>query len=121
MLQKDIRTVVSMRTRPRSVASLMGLYDSNFIHLGLLAGELTLLKGEHRSCVAADCDLILTVTERTPYTSTLNLTYLLPHQDGSVKFPDMRVRIYHDAHLVEAQQWAEAHAQPVLQALRTRA
>jgi hypothetical protein len=31
----------------------------------------------------------------------------------------MRVRVYHDAHLVEAQQWADAHAQPVLQALRS--
>ena len=25
---------------------------------------------------------------------------------GAVRYPDMRVRIYHDAHLVEAQQWA---------------
>ena len=29
------------------------------------------------------------------------------------QYPDMRVRIYHDAHLVEAQQWAGVHTQPL--------
>ena len=33
----------------------------------------------------------------------------------------MRVRVYHDAHLVEAHEWAGSHAQPVLKALRTHA
>ncbi len=99
----------------------MGLYESNYIRLGWLAGSLAALRGEYRSSVAADCDLVLTVTERSPYTSTLTLTYLLPAQDGARKYPDMGVRVYHDARLVEAQQWADAHAQPVLQALRSRA
>jgi uncharacterized protein YqiB (DUF1249 family) len=121
VLQTDTQMLVSWRTRPRSFVALMGLYESNFIRLGWLAGELAALKGQQRSCVAADCDLVLTVTERSPYTSTLSLTYVLPEEDGALKFPDMRVRIYHDARLVEAQQWADAHAQPVLQALRTRA
>ena len=31
----------------------------------------------------------------------------------------MRLCIYHDAHLVEAQEWAAAHSQPVLRTLRT--
>jgi uncharacterized protein YqiB (DUF1249 family) len=31
------------------------------------------------------------------------------------------VRIYHDAHLVEARQWAAVHGQPLLKALRTHA
>jgi hypothetical protein len=99
----------------------MGLYESNYIRLGWLAGSLATLRGEYRSSVAADCDLVLTVTERSPYTSTLTLTYLLPGEDGALQYPDMGVRVYHDARLVEAQRWADAHAQPVLQALRTRA
>jgi uncharacterized protein len=99
----------------------MGLYESNYIRLGWLAGDLARLAGEQRSCAPADCDLVLTVTERSPYTSTVNLTYLLPDAHGALKYPDMRVRIYHDAHLVEAQQWADAHSQPLLQALRSRA
>jgi uncharacterized protein YqiB (DUF1249 family) len=61
------------------------------------------------------------VTERSPYTSTVSLTYLLADAHGASKYPDMRVRIYHDAHLVEAQQWAHVHAQPHLQALRSHA
>ena len=121
VLLTDTHTVVSWRTRPRSFVALMGLYESNFIRLGWLAGELQALAGHYRSSVPSDCDLVLTVTERSPYTSTLNLTYLLPEQDGALKYPDMRVRVYHDARLVEAQQWADAHAQPVLQAMRTRA
>jgi len=99
----------------------MGLYESNFIRLGWLAGTLASLAGAHCSSVAGDCDLVLTVTERSPYTSTLALSYLLPGAHGAGTYPDMRLRIYHDAHLVEAQQWATAHTQPLLKALRTRA
>jgi uncharacterized protein len=99
----------------------MGLYESNFIRLGWLAGELRALKNTYRSSVATDCDLVLNVTERSPYTSTVALTYLLPDTQGELRYPDMRVRIYHDAHLVEAQQWADAHTRPVLRALRSRA
>jgi uncharacterized protein YqiB (DUF1249 family) len=117
----DTLTPVTWRARPRSFVALMGLYESNYIRLGWLAGDLVALDGRHRSVVADDCDLLLTMTERSPYTSTVNLTYLLPDADGETQFPDMRVRVYHDAHLAEAQEWAGAHGQPVLKALRTHA
>ena len=117
----DTLTPVTWRARPRSFVALMGLYESNYIRLGWLAGDLVALDGQHRSVVAGDCDLLLTMTERSPYTSTVNLTYLLPGADGEMQFPDMRVRVYHDAHLAEAQEWAGTHAQPVLKALRTHA
>jgi len=121
VLANDTLTRVSWRTRPRSFVALMGLYESNFIRFGWLAGNLAALAGRHRSAVAGDCDLVLSVTERSPYTSTLALSYLLPGADGERCYPDMRLRIYHDAHLVEAQQWAAVHTQPLLKALRTRA
>ena len=121
VLATDTLTRVSWRARPRSFVALMGLYESNFIRLGWLAGTLTALAGCHRSSVSGDCDLLLTVTERSPYTSTLTLSYLLPGTRGPCRYPDMRLRIYHDAHLVEAQQWAAAHSQPLLRALRSRA
>ncbi len=121
MLANDTLTRVSWRARPRSFVALMGLYESNFIRLGWLAGSLAALGGCHRSTVAGDCDLLLSVTERSPYTSTVALSYLLPGGEGGSRYPDMRLRIYHDAHLVEAQQWAAVHAQPLLKALRTRA
>lgn len=110
----------------------MGLYESNFIRLGWLAGELRALRGRYLSLVRGDCDLVLTVTERSPYTSTVNLTYLLADEGGVQACPDMRLRVYHDARLVEAQQWnsshtqrlpptADAHLQPFLRALREAA
>jgi len=43
----------------------MGLYESNFIRFGWLAGKLTALAGRYRSAVRGDCDLVLTVTERS--------------------------------------------------------
>jgi uncharacterized protein YqiB (DUF1249 family) len=122
----DTLTPVTWRARPRSFVALMGLYESNYIRLSWLAGDLVALDGRHRSVVAGDCDLLLTLTERSPYTSTVNLTYLfsdegLPGGDSEIQFPDMQVRVYHDAHLVEAHEWAGTHSQPVLKALRTHA
>jgi uncharacterized protein YqiB (DUF1249 family) len=117
----DTLTPVTWRARPRSFVALMGLYESNYIRLSWLAGQLVTLDGRHRSVVAGDCDLLLTMTERSPYTSTLNLTYLLAEAGGETQFPDMRLRVYHDAHLAEAQEWAGTHTQPVLKALRTHA
>jgi uncharacterized protein len=105
VLIADTQTVVSWRARPRTFVALMGLYESNFIRLGWLAGNLRALAGRYASTVRGDCDLVLTVTERSPYTSTVQLTYLLPAGRGIQRYPDLRVRIYHDAHLVEAQQW----------------
>lgn len=120
-MHEESLTLVSWRARPRSFVALMGLYESNFIRLGWLAGDLRALSGEHRSRVPEDCELHLRVIERSPYTSTLSLSYLLPGADGALEYPDMRVRIYHDAHLVEAQEWASAHGPALLRALRQRA
>jgi uncharacterized protein len=106
VLLADTQTLVSWRARPRSFVALMGLYESNFIRLGWLAGNLRALSGRHASSVPGDCDLVLTVIGRSPYTSTLTLTYLLPEERGVLTCPDLRVRVYHDAHLVEAQPWA---------------
>jgi uncharacterized protein YqiB (DUF1249 family) len=124
----DSVTLVSWRTRPRTFVALMALYESNYVRLGWLtgglAGSLTALAGRHRSVVANDCDLLLNVTERSPYTTTLNLTYHLPAPEAGVEpteYPDMSIRVYHDAHLVEAQEWAGSHPHGVLQALRRRA
>ncbi|HVH85002.1 MAG TPA: hypothetical protein VM713_11885 [Steroidobacteraceae bacterium] len=45
MLANDTLTRVSWRARPRSFVALMGLYESNFIRLGWLAGSLGALTG----------------------------------------------------------------------------
>jgi len=101
----DTLTTVSWRARPRSFVALMSLYESNYIRFGWLAGDAATLAGSYRSVVAGDCDLLLTVMERSPYTTTLNLTYLLPDAAAPRPCPDMGVRLYHDARLAEAQEW----------------
>jgi uncharacterized protein len=116
-MHNDAVTLVSWRSRPRSFVALMSLYESNYLRLGWLAGQLQELSGSHRSIVREDCDLLLDVTERSPYTTTLNLTYRFEDQE----FPDMGIRIYHDARLVEALEWAGVHANGVLQTLRRNA
>jgi uncharacterized protein len=109
-MMNDTLTPVSWRARPRSFVALMGLYESNYIRLGWLAGELACLTGAHRSFVPGDCDLLLSVTERTPYTSTLTLTYQMPGPEQPREYPDISVRIYHDVRLAEAREWAAPFA-----------
>jgi hypothetical protein len=120
----DAATLVSWRTRPRTFVALMALYESNYVRLTSLTGALAKVAGRHRSVVEGDCDLLLSVTERSPYTTTLHLTYHFIDTAGAAAasdYPDMSIRIYHDAHLVEAQEWAGSHPHTVLQALRQRA
>ena len=117
----DALTRVSWRARPRSFVALMSLYESNYVRLGWLAHEPAALAGVHRSSVPGDCDLLLSVVERSPYTTTVNLTYVLPERRGAHAYPDMGIRIYHDARLVEAQEWASTHEHAGLRALRSRA
>jgi len=99
----------------------MSLYESNYIRFRWLTHEPAALGGLYRSRAAGDCDLLLSVIERSPYTTTVNLTYLLAERPNPQAYPDMGIRIYHDARLVEAQEWASAHEHATLKALRTRA
>ena len=68
----------SWRAQPRSFVALMGLYESNYTRLGWLVEDIRALRGSCRSIVSGDCDLVLTVAERSPYTVTFTLTYELP-------------------------------------------
>jgi uncharacterized protein YqiB (DUF1249 family) len=103
----DVTTIVSWRARPRSFVALMSLYESNYLRLASLAGDLRNLRDDYVSRVPDDCDLRLSVTERSPYTTSADLTYLFKDGEEVQTYPDMRVRIYHDARLVEAQEWAQ--------------
>jgi uncharacterized protein len=121
----DALSIVSWRSRPRSFVALMSLYESNYLRLADLAGNLRALADVAVSRVAGDCDLRLSVGERSPYTTSIDLTYLfVDAADGASRvstYPDMRVRIYHDARLVEAQEWASQHEHEALRRLRGQA
>ncbi len=102
----DTDIVVSWRTRPQGLVALMGLYESNFQRLQLLVGDLQILPALAVSTVPGDCELRLSVVERSRFTSDVLLTYLLPSVTvvgtGPERVPDMHLKIYHDARLVEA-------------------
>lgn len=107
----DTLSQVSWRARPRSFVALMSLYESNYIRLGWLAGDLCALRGTYRSRIEGDCDLLLTVIEQCAYTSIFDLTYELPEALGVTRCPDLRLRVYHDARLVEAASPADRPAE----------
>lgn len=112
----------SWRASPRSFVALMGLYESNDRRLRSLAGDPRRLHGVRRSRAPGDCELLLTVLEQSPYTTTLELTYVLAESGvDSRTAPDMRVRLYHDARLAEALGWSAGHAHDVLRGFRREA
>lgn len=83
----------------------MGLYESNFLRFAALAGDLRQLAASRVSSVAGDCTLVLNVLGRARYTSELLLSYLLPASGVAAVFervPDLRLKVYHDARLLEA-------------------
>ena len=107
LCEADIK--VSWRARPRGFTALMGLYESNYLRLLHLAGDPTRLTGTLISRVAGDCELQLAVVEHMPYTSMLTLTYVL-YADGGARagLPDLRLRAYNDARLLEAESFQGA-------------
>jgi hypothetical protein len=109
----------SWRARPRGFAALMAIYESNYLKLTRLAGDPTLITGERVSRVARGCDLRLTVLEQCPYTTTLGLTHLFPDHEAAgpgfatfLSYPDVRIRVYRDARMAQAQHWPADQPEP---------
>jgi uncharacterized protein len=87
--------------RPRSFVGLMSLYESNYLRLKRLLGGVLPEPGDALlSRVPGDPALHVDGLERSRYTTTLRMTYWF---DGLAD-PDLIVRVYHDANLVEAMQ-----------------
>jgi len=105
----DTDLLVSWRARPRSFVALMSLYESNHVRFLRLAGDPARLSGTLISRVPGDCELQLSVLEHMPYTSCLELTYLLPADAAAAspelvqRIPNLRLRAYHDARLLEVE------------------
>jgi uncharacterized protein YqiB (DUF1249 family) len=97
--------------RPGTFTGLMSLYESNYIKLRQLAGELEWPAdaGAVVSAPVRDHALHAAIVRREPYTTTLRLTYWLADESGAVApEPDLVLRVYHDARLVEAVSCAES-------------
>lgn len=106
---------VSWRAKPRSFVALMGLYESNYLRLLRLCGDPQALPALRLALVEGDCPLQLTVAARTPYTTELELTYVMPDTDEHL--PDLRVKLYSDARMAEALSCANQPLHPALRAL----
>ncbi|HTW74576.1 MAG TPA: DUF1249 domain-containing protein [Steroidobacteraceae bacterium] len=114
----DANIRVSWRARPRTFVALMSLYESNHVRFVQLAGDPARLCGTLWSRVAGDCVLQLAVLDHMRYTSCLSLTYLLPAAAGTPgvpspeRLPDLRLRAYHDARLLEVEMPQTARGAP---------
>lgn len=97
-----------------NVGGLMALCEENYGALMRLAPALPRLHGRLRSQPEGRAELLLTMVEQSPYTSTLRLTHLLPTAGASSQppsgqqssrqppsEPDALLRAYHDAGQVE--------------------
>jgi uncharacterized protein YqiB (DUF1249 family) len=107
LCETDIK--LSWRARPRGFVALMGLYESNYLRFLQLAGDPTRLSGTLISRIDGDCELQLGVLEHMPYTSMLSLTYVFNCADRAQpeRLPDLRLRAYNDARLLEAEEFPD--------------
>tara|TARA_X000000950_G_C13837178_1_gene628675 strand:- start:710 stop:1159 length:450 start_codon:yes stop_codon:yes gene_type:complete len=91
---------------PKTFAGLMEIYETNYINIRRLCGNINLLDEWVISQVQTGLDLHLRIIERAKYTLTLKLTYQFT--DGSEQrideYPDLLVRVYFDAKQAEVLQ-----------------
>ncbi len=92
---------IHLNARQASFAALMEMYESNYLRLRRLCPDLDALADEQVSRVAGASDLHMTVLERTPYTTTLRLTYEFGSGERTRRQPDLSIRMFHDARQAE--------------------
>ncbi|MEQ1800353.1 MAG: DUF1249 domain-containing protein [Gammaproteobacteria bacterium] len=115
----DSYIVPQCRAEPRSLGALMALYEGNFIKLIALAPSLRFPVGPEAaiSRSSRDLDLHLCVDAVTRYTVDLRLTYLFEDAAGLAADPDLHLRVYLDARMVEVISWSVSHRHEVLRQL----
>jgi uncharacterized protein YqiB (DUF1249 family) len=106
-------------TRPGSFAALMTLYESNYVRLSWLFDIDSLLPASAVSADADDISLYMDVLERARYTTTLRLTYFFDEKGEQIADPDLHIRIYHDAKMVEARACTRRHRHEALRCFET--
>lgn len=80
----------------------MEMYETNYLQLRLLCGDIRALPQETVSRIDGGIPVLLRIEENSPHTTTLLLTYLFHDCDGNRdNRPDMLIRVYHDARQAE--------------------
>ena len=97
-----IKPLQQLKDSTRGFGELMALYDDNYIRFKQLVSQLDELEGESRSIKFADITLHLQILQRSRYTTTVLLTYMLDLGNEEItRTPDLKIRLYHDAHQAE--------------------
>ncbi|MCP4429547.1 MAG: DUF1249 domain-containing protein [Gammaproteobacteria bacterium] len=100
MLVKLDQSKITQAPTARSFAALMDLYEYNYLRLRRIAPDLT-IADKMVSTVPDHNDLYLNVNERCKYTTLVNLTYQFGSSNACQLEPDLHLKVYHDAQLVE--------------------
>lgn len=87
---------------PHSFSGLMDLYEQNYIRLRQIAPDLT-VADQMISSVPGHSDLYLSVKQRCKYTTMLSMTYRFGKPGDYLFEPDLHLKVYHDARVVEVQ------------------
>lgn len=104
--------------RPGTFTGLMTIYESNYIKLAQLTTDFGWSGSSAVSVSSVDSDLHAEVVLRETYTTTLRLTYQFREPDGALVLdPDLILRVYHDARLVEAVTGRDRHTHHKLREL----
>jgi len=114
MILTDSDIVPMCVIKPGGFGALMALYEANFIKLSRLAPRLAERSGDYLSSSRTDCNLQLKVEEQSRYTRAIRLSYLFEEASSVVADPDLDLRVYLDARLVEVKGWATHHRHIVL-------
>jgi len=86
---------------PRGFVSLMDLYENNFLRFRKLVPDLNSLDTNANSRINGCMGLHISVLDRSRFTTTLRMTYHFTEGATLYAEPDLKIRIYHDARLVE--------------------
>ncbi|MFO1371006.1 MAG: DUF1249 domain-containing protein [Candidatus Competibacteraceae bacterium] len=86
---------------PGTFSALMELYERNYISIRRLIPTMPRASTMQISRIPGGLDLHLHVIERFRYTSELRLTYRFTQDETAIAEPDLHIRVYHDARLVE--------------------
>lgn len=84
------------------LAKLLTLYEQNYVQMRMLIPRLQSMEaGVYWSRLDNCLDLRLQVLEVSPYTTTINLSYVFDGNTRGHAAPDLQIRVYHDARSAE--------------------
>ena len=93
---------------PNSFSGLMDLYEHNYMRLRKIVPDLS-VADQMISSVPGHADLYLSVKQRCKYTTMLSMTYRFGKSGYYLFEPDLHLKVYHDARVVEVQHLLKRH------------